>query len=276
MLLDKNLYANLNSVHFVFPIKLKISDIKSDIKADISADLITVNNFFAHWIKEVSITKYGTNKGLTPTTTPQEIYQYSDAMLKHLPTKSLKVIENDLFYSKEEVVIPYGFDRRPSGTVLNPVNNQVFHNVTRSDGNFRDREKFRNQLKDKYVYRIPLKYICDTGKINFPTKIDMKIRLILEIEMKKLFESDKNHIKVKNSKDPNSTDPSDFEPNPTPLTPDVQIILLKAPMIQYEQLTLNINTLKQIPLDNALKPYYFQLRFYEWECKIHHTKKLTN
>ena len=64
----------------------------SDINADIDATLITVNNFFAHWIKEISITKYGTNKELTPTTTPQEIYQYSNAMLKHLPQKSLKVI----------------------------------------------------------------------------------------------------------------------------------------------------------------------------------------
>ena len=65
---------------------------RSDINADIDATLITVNNFFAHWIKEISITKYGTNKELTPTTTPQEIYQYSNAMLKHLPQKSLKVI----------------------------------------------------------------------------------------------------------------------------------------------------------------------------------------
>ena len=73
--------------------------------------MITVNNLFAHWIKEISITKYGTNKELTPTTTPHKIYQYSDAMLKHLPAKSLKVIENDLLYSKEEVMIPYGLDR---------------------------------------------------------------------------------------------------------------------------------------------------------------------
>ena len=59
--------------------------------------------------------------------------------------------------------------------------------------------------------------------------------------MKKLFESDKNHTKVKNGKDPNSTDPIDFEPNPMLQTPDVQIVLLKAPMIQYEQLTLDTN-----------------------------------
>ena len=132
--------------------------------------MITINNFFAHWIKEISITKYATNNELTPTTTPQEIYQYSDAMLKHLPAKSLKVIENDLLYSKEEVVIPYNLDRRFHG-IVKDANNRVIHNVIRSDGNFRDREgKFRNQLKDKYVYRIPLKYICDTGKKIFQIK----------------------------------------------------------------------------------------------------------
>ena len=128
---------------------------------------------------------------MTPTTTPQEIYQYSDAMLKHLPQKSLKVIENDLLYSKEEVVIPYNLDRRFHGMVKD-ANNRVIHNTVRSDGNFRDREaKFRSQLKVKYVYRILLKYICDIGKINFPTKRDMKIMLTLETDMKKLFESDK-------------------------------------------------------------------------------------
>ena len=173
LLLDKNLYTNLNSAHFVFSNKtLK----KSDINADTGADLIAVNNFFVHWIKEISITKYGTNKELTPTMTPQEICQYSDAMLKHLPAKFLKVIENDLLCSKEEVVIPYGLDKRWIGLTLDK-DNQVMHNVIRSDGN-------KNIL---------LKYIWDIGKINFPTKIDMKIRVMLENDMKKLFESDKNH-----------------------------------------------------------------------------------
>ena len=204
--------------------------------------MITVNNFFAHWIKEISITKYGTNKELTPTTTPQEIYQYSEAMLKHLSAKSLKIIENDLLHSKEEVVIPYNLDRRFHGMVKD-ANNQVIHNVVRSDGNFRDREaNFRSQLKDRYVYRIPLKYICDIGKTNFPIKIDMKIRLTLETDMKKLFESDKNLMgNPKSGKTADSTNPNDYETNGTPQTPDVQFVLLKAPMIQYEQLTLDTN-----------------------------------
>ena len=115
--------------------------------------------------------------------------------------------------------------------------------IIESDGNFRYREaKFRNQLKDEYVYRIPLKYICDIGKINSPTKIDMKIRLTLETDVKKLFESDKNHMgNPKTGKLANSTDPNDFEPDAIPPTPDVQIVLLKAPMMQYEQLTLDTN-----------------------------------
>ena len=163
-------------------------------------------------------------------------------MLKHLPEKSLKVIENDLLYSKEEVVIPCNLGRRFHGMVKED-NNRDIHDVVRSDRNFRDREaKFRSQLKDKYVYRIPLKYICDIGKINFPTKIDMKIRLTLETDMKKLFESDKNLMdNPKTGKLAASTDPNDSEPDVSSSTTDVQIVLLKALMIQYEKLTLDTN-----------------------------------
>ena len=59
----------------------------------ITRTLIPVNNFFAHWIKEIDITKYRTNKLLIPTTTSKEIYRYSDKMLKHLPKNALKMIE---------------------------------------------------------------------------------------------------------------------------------------------------------------------------------------
>lgn len=39
-----------------------------------------------------------------PTTTPQEIYMYSDVMLKHLPKNALKMIEKDILFSKRPVV----------------------------------------------------------------------------------------------------------------------------------------------------------------------------
>ena len=66
----------------------------TDATAQIEANMMTVNNFFAHCIKEIDITKYGTTKQLIPVSTPQE---YSDAMLKHFPEKALKKKEKISF-----------------------------------------------------------------------------------------------------------------------------------------------------------------------------------
>ena len=59
----------------------------------------------------------------------------------------------------------------------------------------------------------------------------MKIRLALETDMKKLFETKKSLLKITGR----STTVG------TPGVPDAQIVLLKAPYIQYEQLTLATN-----------------------------------
>ena len=50
----------------------------------LDSDLITVNNFFGHLLKEISIITYGHDKQLIPTFSPNDICQYSDTMLKHL------------------------------------------------------------------------------------------------------------------------------------------------------------------------------------------------
>ena len=70
---------------------------------DIDDDLITVNNFFAHLVKEISITKYGSDKELIATFSPYEVYQYSGSMLKHLPKDVLAKIEKTLIYSKKPI-----------------------------------------------------------------------------------------------------------------------------------------------------------------------------
>ena len=44
--------------------------------------------------------------------------------------------------------------------------------------------KFQNLLKNEHVYRIPLRYFTDLGKINFSTKIDYRIKLHLETDEK--------------------------------------------------------------------------------------------
>ena len=61
--------------------KVKKSSDKDD---DIDADLITVNNFFAYLIEEINMTRYGNDEQLIPTSSPFEIYQYSDSMLKNI------------------------------------------------------------------------------------------------------------------------------------------------------------------------------------------------
>ena len=74
------------------------------------------------------------------------------------------MIEKDLLYSKKVVIIRGNEDRR---SYCN--DNEAF----RTDDKLEDRE-FANQIDSKYVYRIPQKYLCNLGKINFPTKIDLK------------------------------------------------------------------------------------------------------
>ena len=50
---------------------------------------------------------------------------------------------------------------------------------------------FKNQLKNEYVCRIPLRYFIDLDKVNFPLQINFRIKCHLETDMKKLFESKK-------------------------------------------------------------------------------------
>ena len=54
-----------------------------------------------------------------------------------------------------------------------------------TEGNLKDRiEKFQDQLKNEYFYRILLQYFVDIGKINFPLRIGFKIKCHLETEMR--------------------------------------------------------------------------------------------
>ena len=83
---------------------------------------------------------------------------------------------------------------------------------------------FKNQLKKEYIYRIPLRYFSDIGKINFPTKIDYRIKLFLETDIGKLFESRKRL--AANTEIPDA---------------DAEIIFTRAPFAQYEQILLDKN-----------------------------------
>ena len=230
ILLTENYYVNPSNIHICFPIKIKK---KPNNNSDIDDDLITVNNFFAHWVKEISITKYGSDKELPPTFTPWETYQYSDAMLKHFPKDSLKTIQKHLLYSKQPVY--YGntaYDRRNfNGTNLVTTGLNATEIATLKKNHVKDKnideriELFHDELSEEFVYRIPLRYFSDIGKIIFPTKFDYRIKLFLETTPVRLFES-KKLLSSSTTAAP---------------APDAEILFARAPFIQYEQILLDKN-----------------------------------
>ena len=206
---------------------------KSNNSSDIDDDLITVNNFFAHCVKEISITKYGSDRELPPTFSPWEIYLYSDQMFKHLPKDDLKAIQKTFLFSKKPVY--YGntaYERRNfnsknlTTTGLSTAEITTLKKNHAKYLNIDDRiELFHNQLADEFVYRIPLRYFSDIGKINFPTKIDYRIKLFLETDITRLFESRKVLASTTTSAP----------------APDAEIIFTRALFIQCEQFLLDKN-----------------------------------
>ena len=78
----------MQNIHFCFPLKLKS---KANNDDDFAARTITVNIFFAHWIKEINLVRYGDDVPVLPTTNTVDVYRYSDELLKHmLCQKSIK------------------------------------------------------------------------------------------------------------------------------------------------------------------------------------------
>ena len=85
---------------------------------------------------------------------------------------------------------------------------------------------FWEMLKGEHVYRVPLCYFCDIGKINFPLKIDFKIKCHLKTDMKKLFKTNKQTKKKKKT---------------AIGAPDAKIIFTKATLFQYKLFLLDKN-----------------------------------
>ena len=110
-------------------------------------------------------------------------------MLKHLPEKALKTIKKIHLYSKKTICYAdVNIDRRihsddgitaPTGSTAAQMANLKANYA--KDLNTDDRiAKSKNLLKNENVYRIPLRYFTDLGKINFSTKIGYRIKLHLK------------------------------------------------------------------------------------------------
>ena len=91
-------------------------------------------------------------------------------------------------YSKKKVPIySTNSDRRTHYTTTTATTGQGM------DKNLTDRmAKFQDQLKDEYVYRIPLKFLCNLVLVNQCFEFNTKYILTLETDMRKLFVTNAN------------------------------------------------------------------------------------
>ena len=191
----------------------------------IDGDMIPVNNFFAHWIKNVTVKRYGDDIAVLPINTTLDIYRYSESMLKHLPKDVLPTFQHELLYSQKKVII--------KGNAANSYNDRRNHVAaaarnSNTDDNIEDRIDKFNDLSTLKVYRKPLRYLVDLGLVNLPTAFDVKIVFNLEQKLSKLFES----------RDKLANVGAAAAPLPTG-DPDANVYWHSTPYIQYAQIKLN-------------------------------------
>ena len=149
-----------------------------------------------------------------------------------MPTKALKTIQKTHLFSRKPVYFAdTSYERRNHNadnidfTVLSTAERTLAKKNHAKDLNIDERiSLFKNQPKKEYIYRIPLRYFWDIRKINFPKKIDYRIKLFLQTDIGKLFESRKP-----------------LAANTAIPDPDAEIIFTRAPFVQYEQILLDKN-----------------------------------
>ena len=221
-----NHYINFSNMALCLPIAFRK---KTNKAAAIDATMIPVNNFFAYWIKDVTIKRYGDDIAVLPINTTLDTYRYSESTLKQMPKDTLATFQKELLYSKKRVII--------KGNTANTLNDRRNHiaaaaNNSEKDENIDDRiAKFNanNALQNVKTYRIPLRYLVDLGLVNLPTSFDTKLIFNLEQKLSKLFES---KAKLPNKAGGGAAD--------LPTTdPDANIYWNSIRYIQYELVKLN-------------------------------------
>ena len=100
-----NHYINFSIFNFMV-LCLPIAFRKKTNKANaIDVTMILVNDFFAHWIKDVTVKHYGDDIAVLPINTTLDTYRYSESMLKHMPKTALATFQKKLLYSNKKVII---------------------------------------------------------------------------------------------------------------------------------------------------------------------------
>ena len=132
-----NHYINFSTMVLCLQLHLEKKTNKANA---IDVTMIPVNNFFAHWIKDVTVKRYGDDIAVLPINTTLDTYKYSESMLKHIPKTALATFQKELLYSNKKVII--------KGNAANSLNDRRNHiaaaaNNSEKDDNIDDRiEKF--------------------------------------------------------------------------------------------------------------------------------------
>ena len=203
-----NTFSNYSTMEICLPIQFVKKPAKTTA---IDATMTVVNNFFGHWFTNIDIRRYPDDLNILPTNNSVSIANYSNSQRKYLPLKSVKKLLKTMFYTNKSVYLTSGNDRRPNND--NTAANRTNPNLT-----FRMKE-LANTLKAQTIYRIPLLYFCDLGKVNFSINTDTRIKITLERNMNKRFESNAKVASI-------------------PDNPDAFINFFSRPYIAYQETTL--------------------------------------
>ena len=201
--LTANKYFNYSTMCLVLPIQFTKKTTKT---AQTDDELITVNNFFGHWIKDIDRRQYPDDVRISPTNNTGDLYQYSAQQLKYLPKDALKS-EKTFLYQENPVVLTGSKDGRfaTSNTAAYWTDANLDARIT----------AFKGYLFKKNYYQVPLELLVDLGLI-FAEKTDTKLVFTLERNMNKLFESKEKVIAI-------------------PDEPDALIQFLGMPYISYQE-----------------------------------------
>ena len=94
-----NHYINFSNMVLCLPIAFRKRTNKA---AAIDATMIQVNNFFAHWIKDVTVKRYNDDIAVLPINTTLDTYRYSESMLKHMPKDALATFQKNYYIAKRK------------------------------------------------------------------------------------------------------------------------------------------------------------------------------
>ena len=94
-----NHYINFSTMVLCLPIAFRK---KTNKETSIAATMIPVNNFFAHWIKDVTVKRYGDDIAVLPINTTLDTYRYSESMLKYMPEKRSLLFKKNCFTVKKK------------------------------------------------------------------------------------------------------------------------------------------------------------------------------